>query len=107
MEDTRFKRGDKVRVRDYLDLRDTYGVRPGSELLAVGSPGFSKDMELLCGQGAVVLEVISKSAGWYHLDGISSEKSNNGFSGWKFSDAMLEPYTKPEIIGLSEFLGVV
>lgn len=83
--DTNFKVGDKVRIRDWEDMKKEFGVEnleDGENIPCKYS--FTSKMKHLCGR-TVVLEKIN-SDGFIFL----SNWSDNSDTGWSFSTDMIE-----------------
>lgn len=81
---SKFKVGDKVRVRSWEDMKKQYGV---NVLGNIKTPGdlFTTSMKQYCGKVVIINSVI-KSFCKRGLYTIKNDKVN-----WTFSDAMFEP----------------
>lgn len=99
----KFKVGDKVRVREWDDMKKEFG---GDGLIIPCRCGFVGDMKELCGKVFYVKKVRTEFS--YNLDGEAS--------GWAFSDDMLYPaityreYMKenhPDCVGPNFIAGVL
>lgn len=81
----RYKVGDKVRVRQWDDMVNEFGINE-YENIKINFPHFAKGMKDCCGKEFVITTANLKDK-FYILDG----------SGWIFSDEMLEPVENKEM----------
>lgn len=77
----KFKAGDRVRVRQFVDMVEEFGLEVNGYIKS--SPYFTKSMRRYCGKEARVESITA--GGNYELSGI------DGIDGWVFSPDTLEP----------------
>ena len=83
----KFKVGDKVRVREWDDMVEKYGVKYGT----IQVPWlFTEDMRKYCGCVVTIKEVVEKP-GYRSYYFIEEDNKKHPFDNWKFSEEMLEP----------------
>lgn len=82
----KFKVGDKVRVREWDDMVEKYGVKYDT----IQVPWlFTEDMRKYCGCVVTIKEVVEKPdcRSYYYIE---EDNKKHPFDNWKFSEEMLE-----------------
>lgn len=95
MAESKYKVGDILRIRQWDDMLDEYGLISGSTSINVPF-SFSSEMRYLCG---VVFTVKSITQCGPYIRYCSYENTENGY----ISEEMLEPFEVPINIASSEF----
>ena len=93
-----FKVGDKVRIRQWDDMAEEFGVNYG--IINVGAEVFSYAMKYLCGKIAVI-----KATGANNHVCLEFKGNVDNTDYWVYTTAMLEPYA-PRVAKAGEYIRV-
>lgn len=94
-----FKVGDKVRVRQWDDMAEEFGVNCG--LINVGTGTFSYDMKYLCGKIAII-----KATGANNYVYLEFKGNVDNTDYFVYTTDMIEPYT-PRAAKVGEYVKVI
>lgn len=96
MASSKYQVGDKLRIRQWDDMLDEYGLISDSTSINVPLH-FSSEMRYLCGAVFTVKSITPYDT---YIRYFSYEDTE---SGWSISEEMLEPFEVPINIASSEF----
>jgi hypothetical protein len=95
----KFKVGDKVRIRQWDDMAEEFGVNYG--FINVGTNIFTYAMKYLCGKIAII-----KATGANNLVRLEFKGNVDDTDYWVYTTDMIEPYT-PRVAKAGEYVKVI
>ena len=86
----KYNKGDKVKIREWDDMLNEFGIENGEEIPVSINTDFTIDMKMLCGKEAIIEDVIPGDKEYIYLLRPIDFKDVTLDWEWDFVDGMFE-----------------